>query len=53
MRTLKQIIGRFMRMTAFILVCVILITTACIQINLEKTGPMKAAFARFPKLSSC
>lgn len=37
MRTLKQIIGRFMRMTAFILVCVILITTACIQINLEKS----------------
>lgn len=37
MRTLKQIIGRFMRMTAFILVAAILIVTVGIQINLEKS----------------
>lgn len=37
MRTLKQIIGRFMRLTAFILAVVILNGTVCIQINLEKS----------------
>jgi len=37
MRTLKQIIGRFMRVTACILAGVILIAAIWIQINLEKS----------------